>query len=161
MKKNNNDALSFLNNELFNESLSDVKTGKLAEMYEILKRIESAAKGRKEFVRDILMPRVAELGGASSIDSKSLALFEDGYEVAREKRVDSSPDLELTKELVAKKGIPIKQVFDEVMHLEPNPSKISYLVSVGKITQEEADSLYKTKYAIKVVPPKKSKKVND
>jgi len=149
-KGNKNAGLATRDQVLFTP-IEDLEPTSALQAWAFLDFVEKQIKDRKEEVRSMLMESAEE--GGSENDKGSYILKTDAGKVIREKRQTKAPDEKVLLALMKGKDIPVLEAFDEVKSLKANPSKVEHLVSIGKLTREEADSCKKAAtWALKVTP---------
>jgi hypothetical protein len=119
----------------------------------LLKKLEAAIGGRIKVLRDALMT-VGEAKGSREEGSTTDKLVVDGSTIAVEHRKSKTPNEEQLKTLLAAREIDIMTVFDEVKTIQFNPSKLDYLISIGKIKAEEIDAMCNVTPALRVYAAK-------
>lgn len=139
---------AFKADPLFTDSPGDVETGTAVAAWAMLTALEDTIAHRKSQYRTELLMR-AERDGVMT-DKGGNRLWTDDSEIIREKRQDKLPAETDFRLLLATKGIPFSEAFDEVKTLQMNPSKVDYLVQTGRVAQDEVDELRKTSFALKV-----------
>ena len=66
--------------------------------------------------------------------------------------IDKYPDSEKLQSMLIEKKIPVLSGMEEIKKLEPSISKLNYLVSTGKLKEEDIDSLRGSKVQVRVKP---------
>lgn len=123
--------------------LSDVTTS-----YAVLNHLEKVIGVRKKQLKPHLMSQ-AEIHG--EVTDKGGSLLGVGDEkVVRERRLSSEPNEDKLRALLETSSIPILDCFDEVKAVKLNPSKLQYLIDIGKLKKEEVEGLRDEGFALKV-----------
>ncbi len=118
--------------------------------YAAINHLEKVIGKRKEALRPHLLSQAETHGQATEKGHKVLPV---GMEkVIRERKLASSPDEEKLKLLLETHNIPILEAFDEAKVVVLNPSKLQYLVSIGKLKADEVEALREESFALKVEP---------
>ncbi len=128
--------------------LDSLGADELADAYSRLDREEKAIAKRKSELRERLL---AQAGASQERTARGDARLDAGnYEIVAEKRRSKAPDAGALLALVRGRGIDVLDAFNEQKTLEANPSKIEYLVSVGRLRKEELEPLYTETTALRV-----------
>lgn len=130
---------------------TDPKTVPLADVvvaYAVLNHVSKVIEARKKDLNPHLMKQ-AEAHGA--LLEKGHRMLEVGQEkLTRERKLSAGPNEDKLKLLLETKKIDMAEVFDEVKQVVLNPSKLEYLVQVGKLKAEEVEALRDESFALKV-----------
>jgi hypothetical protein len=118
--------------------------------YAILNHFEKVIDKRKKLLKPHLMSQAETHGDATDKGGTVLAVGEE--KVVRERRLSSEPNEEKLKALLETSGIPILDCFDEVKAVKLNPSKLQYLIDIGKLKKDEVEGLRDESFALKVDP---------
>lgn len=135
------------------ESMSLVEQ---VQAHVILKKMEDALDSRLKELKAPLMA-VAEAQGHQDEGSTTKKLQVDGSTITVEHRKSKTPDPEGLKALLASKQVAVSEAFDEVKSLQLNPSKVEYLVQIGKLTRDEVAALCAESTALRIYPSKQLK----
>lgn len=138
--------------KLMHESTEKLSLIEQVQVHCILKKVESAVKGRLAEIHDPLKS-VAEATG-SSTEGGHKELDVDGSRVVVEHRKSKLPSDEGVRKLLKEANLPLTDAFDEVKTLQLNASKLDYLVQTGKLKKEQLDEYIGETLALKVVPSK-------
>jgi hypothetical protein len=132
---------------------TDPRSVSLAEVvtsYAAINFLEKAIDARKKVLNPHLMSQ-AETHGTET--EKGHRVMEVGQEkVIRERALSTSPDEDKLKILLSSNNIPILEAFDEVKKVVLNPSKLKYLVEIGKLKAAEVEALREESFRLKVEP---------
>ena len=119
----------------------------------VLAALCEASKARLEALKgDLTIYTIAK--GEEEGDKGTIALTVDNSKVSIESRRPTSPECDGLLELLTAKGLSMDEATDEVKARKVNPSKVAYLVSIGKVTQEEIDALRPVIPALRIYPSK-------
>ena len=119
----------------------------------VLAALCEASKARLEALKgDLTIYTMAK--GQEEGDKGTVALTVENSKVSIESRRPTSPECDGLLELLHAKGLTADDATDVVKTLKVNPSKVAYLVSIGKITQDEVDSLRPAVPALRIYPSK-------
>ncbi len=136
--------------EVMHAEIEALSVEQRIEAYAVIQWMEKRLAERKKILNTRMKTDVESVG---LLTEKGHRRFEHHGSVCTvEKRVAKIPDENELNMLVAMKSLDEKQVYDQQILKVANPSKINALVAVGKLTQEEADKLYKVTYALTVDP---------
>lgn len=116
--------------------------------WSVLDMFLDAIEERKELFRQRLL-KTCEQDGVPT-DKGGQRLWVEDSEVIREKRQNHLPEEADLKILLATKGIPLDQAFTEVKKFQMDASKLDFLQSTGKLTEEEVKERCKVAWALKV-----------
>jgi hypothetical protein len=136
---------------LLQTSPTDASLKEIASAYAILSFLEKVIEKRKSELK----PRLQE-------ESKTGLLLENGghsldlgdAKVVNTRRLSAAPEDQPLKSLMETRGVALLEAFDEVKSLVLNPSKLAYLIEVGKLDKKEVESLRKETFALSVAPSK-------
>jgi len=78
--------------------------------------------------------------------------------VEKQLRVSKLPDVNALRDKLDEEGIELQEAFDVVRTLQMNPSKIEYLIEIGKLEREDVVALHKQSEALKVTPSRNLKR---
>jgi hypothetical protein len=153
----NNAAKSVIHRELsplgqgnvLHSDPKEISTSNAVLSYAILNFLDKRVEERKKVLKAVLMP-LAETRGIEN--DKGHRELEVGQEkIIRERKQSAGPNEDKLKTLLATKGIDMSEVYDEVKTVVLNPSKLEFLVSVGKLDKEEVEALRDESFSLKVV----------
>jgi hypothetical protein len=149
-KGSKNDGLATRDQVLFGP-IKDLEAVDALQAWAFLDFVEKQIKDRKAEVRGVLMESAEEDGRTNQ--KGSFVLKTGMGKVIREKRQAKAHDEKALLKLLKDKNIPVLEGFDEVKSLKANPSKVEHLVSIGKLSREDADGCKKAAtWALKVEP---------
>lgn len=102
--------------------------------------------------REVLNARLKEdVKQVGTVTEKGHYRFEVNGKVASvEKRVTKMPEEGALNALLVKNGLSLDDVSDTVTEKRINPSKIDYLIELGKLKAADVDALRKVTYALSV-----------
>lgn len=130
---------------------TDPTTVSLSEVvvaYAVLNHVEKVIDKRKKELKPHLMKQ-AEAHG--SLLEKGHRALEVGQEkLTRERKLSAGPNEDKLKLLMETKSIALLEAFDEVKAVVLNPSKLEYLVQVGKLKADEVEALRDESFALSV-----------
>jgi hypothetical protein len=145
------------------EDVNNLLPEDLCTAYGILNRLEKVIEDRKKLIKPPLLAMVKHSGEAVAKDGQKTGSFKmdfDGHKLQAQRRVASrEPDREKLMALLAKREIDVTDVYDEVKVLEYNPSKVDYLVELGKLSKEEVEVLKGERFALVFSPSPTLKKM--
>ncbi len=136
---------------------TDMPLADLTVAYAILNHLEKVVAKRKEALKPHLIS-AAEIHGAKTEKGGNELVVGD-EKVIREKRTSSEPDHDKLKALLSTAEIGLFDCFEEVKTLQLNPSKLAYLVEIGKLKAEQVEALRAFTFALKVEPGKELKEL--
>jgi hypothetical protein len=143
------------------EAVENLTLTEQVQAHILLKRVNDAVDTRLKLLRDPLLT-VAIAKGEVISEKGTKKYVVDGSAITVEYRRSSVPDENKVKELLQTKNVPITEVFDEVKTLVFNPSKLDFLVQVGKVTKAEVEALIpEPSPAMRVVPSKELKEITE
>lgn len=121
----------------------------LVTAYAMLDFVGKKIEKRTETIKAKLKEEAESKG---EVYEKGKKMRVEGSVVTREERVSKSPDEAKLRALLEAKGIPIEEAFTEQKAMLLDASKVEFLISTGKLTQQEVDDLKGKTYACKVKP---------
>ena len=116
--------------------------------YAILNHLEKLIQGRKAQLKPHLMSQAETHGTRTDKGGSSLQVEEE--EVLRERRVSAGPNEDGLRTLLETHSISLLECFDEVKTVKLNPSKLQYLIDIGKLQKNEVDGLHDESFALQV-----------
>lgn len=120
------------------------------DLYAAIQFEQDKLAKRREVLNARLKEDVKQVGTATE---KGHYRFEVNGKVASvEKRVAKMPEEGALNTLLVKNGLSLDDVSDTVTEKRINPSKIDYLVELGKLKAADVDALKKVSYALSVDP---------
>lgn len=132
---------------------NDPKTAPLDDTvtaYTVLDHFEKAFEAQKKALRPHLLSQAETHGEPNDKGGSALVVGEDT--VYRERRRSSEPNTERLRALLETRGVPLSECFDEVRSVQLNPSRLQYLIDIGKLKQEEVEALRDETFALRVRP---------
>ena len=139
---------AFKSDPLFRVDPAEVETGTAIAAWAMLDTIAEMVEARKAQYRLELLARTEKEGVPTAKGGQHMRV--DDNEVIREKRQEKLPAETDFRLMLATKGIPFTEAFDEVKTLKMNPSKVDFLIETGRLSQVEVDELRKVSWALKV-----------
>jgi hypothetical protein len=138
-------------------SLRDLSAGAKFRSFLLCRKLEAAAKERKEQLRDALMAEVAERGTQDEKGSQVLP-FDEGVAI-RTRRVASAPDVARVRELLASRGLgETNAIVTKVVKTEAvDSSVLDALVERGELTAAEVEACYAETWAFNATENKNAK----
>jgi hypothetical protein len=140
----------------------DLKEQTLAQRFEsflLARKVEAAAKKRKESARDLILPDVKKTGDKDDTGSFTLVL-EDGTATATRK-VTATPDVLKVRKLLDEKKLDVKEAIVKKVVTEEvvDVSVLDGLVKTGALSQTDVDACYTVTFAFNATESKDAKKV--
>jgi hypothetical protein len=118
--------------------------------YAAINFLEKVIEKRKAELKPHLLSQ-AETHGELTEKGHSVLELEDA-KVTRERKLSAGPDEEKLKALLSTHGLSISDCFDEIKRVVLNPSKLEYLIQVGKLNGVEVEALRRESFALRVDP---------
>jgi hypothetical protein len=125
--------------------LSDVTVS-----YAALNHLEKVIGARKKQLKPHLMSQAETHGEVTDKGGSLLAVGDE--KIVRERRLSSEPNEDKLRALLETNNIGILECFDEVKTVKLNPSKMQYLIDIGKLKKDEVEGLRDEVFALKVDP---------
>ncbi len=116
--------------------------------YAAINHLEKVIEKRKKALNPHLMSQADTHGEPTEKGHKVLAVGQE--KIVKERKLTAAPDDDKLKVLLDTKGIALLEAFDEVKSVVLNPSKLQYLVQIGKLKAEEVEALHNESFALKV-----------
>lgn len=139
---------AFTAGPMFQDDPATVELPIQVAAWSVLDTLEDLIKDRKQSYREQLLVTAEQTGVKT--DKGGFRMWVDNSEVVRERRERKLPEEAGLKLLMASRGIPYNECFDEVKTLVLNPSKLDYLIETGRLSKDEVDALKKVDWALKV-----------
>jgi len=122
----------------FASALDNLSVLDKAQAYVALKAMAGAVETRLAALRTDLMIQTISKGVPEGKNgTKAISL--DGTKVALQQRHHEMPEEEAFKALLTEKKIDWNECFDTAQVYTLNPSKLAYVISVGKVKEEEVE----------------------
>lgn len=118
--------------------------------YASINFLEKVIEKRKAELKPHLLSQ-AQTHGQVTEKGHSVLELEDA-KVTRERKLSAGPDEDKLKRLLETYGLSLIDCFDEVKKVVLNPSKLQYLVDVGKLKGAEVEALRTESFALRVEP---------
>jgi hypothetical protein len=134
---------SMMQTDPLHSPLSDVVTS-----YAVINYLEKAIEKRKKALNPHLLAQAKTHG--TELEKGHRLLMVGQEKVIRERALSSAPEEEKLKLLLETHHISLLEAFDEVKTVVLNPSKLKYLVEVGKLKAAEVDALREESFRLKV-----------
>ena len=122
----------------------------IVTMFAMINTLEKALEKRKEQMRELLLAQAKALGDEGEKGSFTLRVGNET--VVAEFRQNKDLDTEALRALMSTHNVPVLDVFDEVKSLVLNPSKLEYVIDIGKLDKKQVEGLRKASFALKVQP---------
>ena len=133
--------------------VSDLTLSEQVALHVALKAFAEASEARLAVLKENLSIIVNAKGTVEGKNgTKQLPV--DGSKVTVQQKTASNPTVDGLVALLKAKNIPQEDAIDEVKTAIVNPSKVAFLLSTGKLTQEEVDALRPVTPALKIYPSK-------
>ena len=143
-------ARVLLSSHAINAPLSSLSVDEQANSFALLKFIESVVEERKSELRESLLGHLETNGVLLEPDeNKHRTLKLGNVTCVREFRQDSLPDAKKLKKVLNDSEVPLLDAFDEVKAMVLNPSKLAYLVDLGKVDKKKVEDLRPVSFALK------------
>lgn len=136
---------------LLQTSPEDTSIKEIAATYAILSFLEKVIDKRKKALKPLLQ-EAAKTGRQTDNGGHNLDLGDAN--IVNTRRVSSAPEEGPLRALLETRGIELAEAYDEVKTLVLNPSKLSFLIDVGKLDRKEVESLREESFALSVAPSK-------
>lgn len=114
--------------------------------------LHKRAEKVKKSLRESILKQVAVVGEKTGKGGQTVSIKE--AVATRQRRESTQPDEDKLHELLEKSGLNMRDACDEFVTLRVNPSKIDYLVQIGKLKKEDVATLYGVSWALSVRPVK-------
>jgi hypothetical protein len=118
--------------------------------YAVINHLQKVIGARKKQLKPHLMSQAETHGETTDKGGSLLAVGEE--KIVRERRLSSEPNEDKLRALLETNGLAILDCFDEVKSVKLNPSKLQYLIDIGKLKKEEVEGLRDEVFALKVDP---------
>jgi hypothetical protein len=135
---------------LLRQNPQDVPLGDSVTAYAVLDHFEKAFEARKKLLRPHILAQAETHGDPNDKGGSALVVGEE--QVVRERRRSSEPNSDKLRALLETRGVPLLECFDEVRSVQLNPSRLQYLIDIGKLKQDEVDALRDETFALRVRP---------
>lgn len=151
-----NEGVSLLDFErLLRLNPQDAPLTESVTAYAVLDHFEKVFEARKKTLRPHLLSQAETHGEPNDKGGSALTVGEE--QVYRERRRSAEPNTDKLRALLETRGVGLLECFDEVRSVQLNPSRLQYLIDIGKLKQDEVDALRDETFALRVRPGPKLK----
>jgi hypothetical protein len=143
-----NSWTGIVSSDLLNSEIEGLSLEELTLRRAAMSELEKKVKALQESLRGAILEKTGYKAGQLDDITKETNVGNITLKVA----IDKYPDSEKLQSMLIEKNIPVLSGMEEIKTLEPSISKLNFLISTGKLTETDVDSLKGSKVQVRVKP---------